>query len=643
MAKASFILPNKPAIKAGSILSYNYTDVSTFVPAPLTFNRNSAATRVNEKGLIEQVGYFGPELVQNGDFSQLGSELVTNGDFATDSDWNGSGGVITNGELVFASQDTSGTYQTISHQVGKTYKVSVEIKSVSNGSVRLDLAGGGASTQNFSTVGIHTGYVTPIQGGSFFIRTNAFQGSIDNVSVKEVDPNDEWGLGTGWSYGDGKVVFDGGSDSNLLSASNVVHGKSYKYSFTISDMDNGSLSFRLGSSSSNDLRVTSNGSYSGQAVSDGTSIVFRAESGFNGSVSNISVQEIQGDKPRIDYTDSLTEPSLLLEPQSTNLIPYSEDFSNAAWSKLNSIITPNQGISPNGGNNASKYVGSTTNQDLRINISVTSNYTYSIYIKAINSPFIRLRSLNGSCWFNMTTNTVATNNYFASAEIKSVGNDWYKLSVTSSSFTASNYFYIHPHATDNTTAELNGAEFLLWGAQLEQLPYTTSYIPTQGSTSTRLGETAVDAGNANVFNSEEGVLYAEISALANDGSFRMISLSDGSNNNRVRINYTSTNLQIQSRVTVGGVTVAEINKFGFLNITDFTKIALSYKQNEVSLYINGELIGTDTSATMPSANTFNVLNFDGSNGAFPFYGKTKNIQVFTESLSDEELQKLTTI
>jgi len=46
-------------------------------------DRDSAATRVNEKGLIEDVGYFGPELVQNGDFSEIVPELVTNGDFST--------------------------------------------------------------------------------------------------------------------------------------------------------------------------------------------------------------------------------------------------------------------------------------------------------------------------------------------------------------------------------------------------------------------------------------------------------------------------------------------------------------------------------------------------------------------------------
>jgi hypothetical protein len=52
-----------------------------------TFDRSTGATRINRDGLIEEVGYFSSELVQNGDFSELGSELVTNGDFATDSNW----------------------------------------------------------------------------------------------------------------------------------------------------------------------------------------------------------------------------------------------------------------------------------------------------------------------------------------------------------------------------------------------------------------------------------------------------------------------------------------------------------------------------------------------------------------------------
>ena len=121
----------------------------------------------------------------------------------------------------------------------------------------------------------------------------------------------------------------------------------------------------------------------------------------------------------------------------------------------------------------------------------------------------------------------------------------------------------------------------------------------------------------------------------------MIALSDGTINNRIRINYTPTDNQVQSRIVVGGVTQAEINKFGVSTITDFIKIALSYKVNEVKLYINGTLIGTDTSATMPSA--LNRLALDDGSGGNIFFGKVKQLQVFKTALTDSELIALTTI
>ena len=53
------------------------------------FDRSTGATRINRDGLIEEVGYFSSELVQNGNFSELGSELVTNGDFSQNGVVNG--------------------------------------------------------------------------------------------------------------------------------------------------------------------------------------------------------------------------------------------------------------------------------------------------------------------------------------------------------------------------------------------------------------------------------------------------------------------------------------------------------------------------------------------------------------------------
>ena len=45
------------------------------------FSRNSAATRVNAQGLVENVQILSSNLVQNGDFSEEGVQEVSNGSF----------------------------------------------------------------------------------------------------------------------------------------------------------------------------------------------------------------------------------------------------------------------------------------------------------------------------------------------------------------------------------------------------------------------------------------------------------------------------------------------------------------------------------------------------------------------------------
>ena len=67
---------------------------------------------------------------------------------------------------------------------------------------------------------------------------------------------------------------------------------------------------------------------------------------------------------------------------------------------------------------------------------------------------------------------------------------------------------------------------LYLGSTTRTLSYPTSYIPTSGSTVTRAAETCNNSGNSEVFNDSEGVLFADISALANDGTIA-ISIIDG--------------------------------------------------------------------------------------------------------------------
>ena len=73
------------------------------------------------------------------------------------------------------------------------------------------------------------------------------------------------------------------------------------------------------------------------------------------------------------------------------------------------------------------------------------------------------------------------------------------------------------------------------GSASKDQSYATSYIPTNGSTQTRAAETCNGAGTSSIFESSEGILFCDISSLADDLTNRIISISDGTSNNRVLI------------------------------------------------------------------------------------------------------------
>ena len=146
-----------------------------------------------------------------------------------------------------------------------------------------------------------------------------------------------------------------------------------------------------------------------------------------------------------------------------------------------------------------------------------------------------------------------------------------KLSATSIS-TSTNSLAIDARFSQGLGA--SGLEIAVWGAQLEQGSYATSYIPTTGATSTRNADVCNNSGSAQDFNSEEGVLYAEIAALESTSSgSKYIAISDGTYNNRASILFSNgaTN-QIRCFLRVGGT--PQVDKSSSVSdVKDFNKVA----------------------------------------------------------------------
>jgi len=319
------------------------------------------------------------------------------------------------------------------------------------------------------------------------------------------------------------------------------------------------------------------------------------------------VEDSQGDDyPRIDFTDGTG--SLLLEPQSTNLITYSEDFSQ--WGTVNgAVVTDNFTTSPDGTQNAAKVIYDGTSLGrIEISTGASGTNTQSIYLKTVSGT--QAVSIGASS-SDLTEVTVTS--------------EWQRFTHTGSGS--------YPRVLCNDAATIYA-----WGAQLEAGSYATSYIVSNsGSATTRSADVANNSGNADLFNDSEGVLYAEIAALADDLSNRFISLTDGTDNNSVTIYYGGVSNRIRSEIKSGAVTQADLSTTAY-SIINYNKIAVKYKQNSFSLYVNGTEVATDTSGSTPSG--LNDLSFDRAN-ILTFFGKTKCVAVFKEALSNDLLERLT--
>jgi hypothetical protein len=290
------------------------------------------------------------------------------------------------------------------------------------------------------------------------------------------------------------------------------------------------------------------------------------------------------------------------------LVTYSEDFSQ--WNVLNTpIITSNYGVSPDGTQNADR-LQMNTNDRIYTSVPASGNTAFSVYLKG--NGIITLRD--------------STNIYRQDVTLTS---EWKRYSL---------YFNATSNNVQIQNQKVGDVDCEIWGAQVEALSYPTSYIPSNGSQTTRNQETCINATPE--INSEEGTLYFEGSVLANTSTFEVISLSDGSLSNILGLVYRNVLNQFSAVVKSGGSTSLS-KTITLADATDTIKVAISYKLNDFKFYLNGVLIIADTSGNTPIG--LNTLNFaDGNGTSNKFFGNTKDLQVYTKALSDAELIKLTT-
>jgi len=339
----------------------------------------------------------------------------------------------------------------------------------------------------------------------------------------------------------------------------------------------------------------------------------------------VSVGPVSG-LPRLDYLNS-TCPRLLLEPQRTNNLTYSEQFNNAVWATdgngAGETKTANYAISPDGYQDADRIQLNRTGGSysrVRQDYVASGAHTISVYLKSNtgSSQKVWMRVDGGTA----TKITITTS--------------WQRFIVSGSTSAALELFI------DNTDAEIATiADFSAWGAQLEAGAYATSYIPTLGTSVTRVTDAAYKGSISSLIGQTEGVAYIDFvwNGLTGIGSYPRIIELWGDSNNYIQLFTVSGSANIYWDLYVGGVTQASGNASMTLGRN---KIAVAYKANDFVIYKNGTLVTSDTSCTIPATSSLGVAGSYAGSGA-QLSASVNQALLFTTRLTNAQLASLTSL
>jgi hypothetical protein len=206
-----------------------------------------------------------------------------------------------------------------------------------------------------------------------------------------------------------------------------------------------------------------------------------------------------------------------------------------------------------------------------------------------------------------------------------VSNGWYRLELTyEESSSATQYLRLITNV---------GGEVQIFGNQLEEGSYATSYIPTDGAVVTRFQDQASKDNLESYINSSEGVFYAEINIGNQSDVQRYLSLSDGGTSNRVLIKISTNSSRLFANLNSVGLSET-------IDINAYNKVAIKWGTNVFKLFINGVLVGSKTE--LITVVGLDTLSYSFGNGVSePLHGKTKDLRVYNEALTDAELITLT--
>ena len=368
--------------------------------------------------------------------------------------------------------------------------------------------------------------------------------------------------------------------------------------------------------------------------------------------------------PRFDH-DPLTGESkgLLIETTRTNLLSYS--VPNSAWNLSQATITENAGIAPDGTNTAVLHSDNNTNNQHLLyttaTVSDATNYVITSYLKQPSSNSRRYYSMTihglGYIIFDVQTGTVhnVSGTGIQDATITAVGNGWYRAKAHYVTTSTTGNIYWLPIADNGSDVVYTGAStaqgMLVWGCQLEQATYETSYIPTFGSTAIRgYEQTVVDREDfTDFYNPSESSVLAVGTVqrpVAAQGQLNIFHVGNSNDDGHGVFREHGTkdvfyHIRNNNSTPTGGNIVP--SGYGDWSKGREARIAIAFKDGDQAISVNG---GNQVTATVTSNYPTNNITkmWIGSasgNGSGQFEGTIKRIAYYSKLLTDNQLNTLT--
>jgi hypothetical protein len=339
------------------------------------------------------------------------------------------------------------------------------------------------------------------------------------------------------------------------------------------------------------------------------------------------ISEIANNIPSLNYSSSLSCPTLLLEPTRSNLfwpsdsgrsgsqmISASNDWGIGLINKTTIWNTGSNGVAFN-------TFGSPT-------LQTSSVYTISCYVKIIDGQVgtpVFGSGGNSQGYFNLAGGSIFDNALYRKIPL---GNNVWKISATSSSGTTNVNNSGFLRWTFNRTGSSGTGSIEISGLQIESGSFETSYIPTPTSVIvTRLGDFL---SNTISFSANIGSIFIDIapsltgsvaglnSALVTIGDFQI----RGNNASNWQFYYNNAS-----------------NGFPSTFKASRTKYLITFNSSSVSAFSNGALLQSSTNRTISNAPTSIVVNPNVSNTSLPL----NSIITFDRVLSSAEAIALTTL